>query len=103
MSSPRRAPCPGYGTETWCRDTVQWMAGQRKRDEKRRMLVSEGVLAYLRDEDADVLNIIESAMAVDPLLAALDLTAFAGKAIRLLAESSGEPVEAVVERVRGSN
>jgi len=71
-------------------------------DERLRALVREGVLAYLRDEKADVLNIADAAIADSPVLTALNLTAVAGKAIRILAEARGVSDVEALALVTGS-
>ncbi|WP_156870199.1 hypothetical protein [Sporichthya polymorpha] len=75
------------------------MGGLKNRDDARRRRAAEAVLAYVRDEDADILNITQTAVEDDPTSAALHLTALAGRAVTLLAECSGESVEAVIERL----
>lgn len=76
------------------------MPGRRKESAAQSALAADAVLAYVRDEEPDVLNITDAAVAADPLVAALHLTAFAGRAIRRLAESLGVPAEAAVALVR---
>lgn len=71
----------------------------RREDEWRQALAADAVLAYVRDEDADVLNITDAVVAASPLFAALNLTAFAGRAIRLLAECSDISVDEAVQQV----
>lgn len=53
------------------------MVSRRKQYEKHHALAAEGVLAYLRDEDADLSDITEAAVAADALAAAWNLTALA--------------------------
>ena len=71
----------------------------RREDEWRQALAADAVLAYVRDEDADVLNITDAVVAASPLFAALNLTAFARRAIRLLAECSDISVDEAVQQV----
>lgn len=81
------------------------VAARRKEYEKHHALAADGVLAYLRDEDADLSNITDAAVQQDALAAAWNLTALAASAIRLLAERTGVTPEAslaeVVERGYG--
>lgn len=72
----------------------------RREDERRQSLAADAVLAYVHDADVDVLNITDAAIAASPQFAALHLTAFAGRAVRLLAECAGVSVDEAVKRVR---
>lgn len=69
---------------------------ERKRREKRQQQVVDAVSAVLRDEDADVLNCIESAIQEDPLLAAPTLTHLAATAVSDLAEATGRSSDEVL-------
>ncbi len=75
------------------------MAGRRKQYEKHHALAADGVLAYLRDEDADLSNITDAAVQEDALAAAWNLTALAAASINLLAERSGVTPEAALAEV----
>lgn len=75
------------------------MASRRKRYDKHHALAAEGVLAYLRDKDADLSNITEAAVNEDALAAAWNLTALAASSVKLLAERSGLTPEAALAEV----
>ncbi len=78
------------------------MVSRRKQYEKHHALAAEGVLAYLRDEDADLSNITEAAVKTDALAAAWNLTALAAASVTLLAERTGiTPEAALAEVVQG--
>ncbi len=62
-------------------------------------MAAEGVLAYLRDEDADLANITEAAVAADALAAAWNLTALAAASVTVLAERAGITPEAALAEV----
>jgi hypothetical protein len=72
---------------------------RRKRYEQHHALAAEGVLAYLRDEDADLSNIMDAAVQADALAAAWNLTALAAASVRLLAERTGVTPEAALAEV----
>lgn len=75
------------------------MTSRRKRYEKHHALAAEGVLAYLRDEDADLSNITDAAVAEDALAAAWNLTALAAASVALLAERTGVTPELHSQRL----
>jgi hypothetical protein len=75
------------------------VTSRRKRYEKHHALAAEGVLAYLRNEDADLSNITDAAVAEDALAAAWNLTALAAASVALLAERTGVTPEAALAEV----
>jgi hypothetical protein len=75
------------------------VVSRRKQYEKHHALAAEGVLAYLRDEDADLSDITEAAVAADALAAAWNLTALAAASVALLAKRMEVTPEAALEEV----
>jgi hypothetical protein len=75
------------------------VTSRRRQYEKQHALSAEGVLAYLRDEDADLSNITEAAVQADALAAAWNLTALASASLTLLAERTGVTPEAALAEV----
>lgn len=71
------------------------MTGRRawnREQQARAALAGEGVLHVLRDDDADVHNVVQAQLE-DAEAAVWTLTAFGAAAIRLLAEATGKTVE----------
>jgi hypothetical protein len=71
----------------------------RRQYEQHHALAAKGVRAYLRDEDADLSNIIDAAVHQDALASTWNLTALAAASITLLAERSGITPEAALMEV----
>lgn len=75
------------------------MTSRRRKFERHHALAAEGVRAYINDEDADLHNITNEALAEDALGAAWNLTALAAAAVEALGECRGIPAEQALDEL----